>query len=106
MLETTINEWEHELQVPGDEVDVQFFPNAKEKGIACEAIQVTHFKRWTLGSILRTDIWDRGVPWTQLILAHSGMNNDLTLKRTQRVSVLLTNRSTGRSRPTDSSALP
>ena len=45
MLEMTIQGWEHDLQVPGDEVDVQFFPNAKEKGVPCEAIQVTHQKR-------------------------------------------------------------
>lgn len=45
MLETTIRQWEHELQVPGDEVDVQFFPNAKVKGVPCQAIQVTHLKQ-------------------------------------------------------------
>lgn len=45
MLEETIKEWEHDLQVAGDEVDVQFYPNAKVKGIPCQAIQVTHLKR-------------------------------------------------------------
>ncbi|MBI3864034.1 MAG: DUF1571 domain-containing protein [Planctomycetia bacterium] len=45
MLETTIRDWEHDLQVPGHEVDVQYFPNAKVKGVPCQAIQVTHLKR-------------------------------------------------------------
>ncbi|MFO0809713.1 MAG: glycosyltransferase [Gemmataceae bacterium] len=55
-----------------------------------KAIQVTHFKRWTLRNILKTDIWYRGVPWTRLILAQSHMPNDLNLKWTQRLSVVLT----------------
>jgi glycosyltransferase involved in cell wall biosynthesis len=29
--------------------------------------QVTHLKRWTLVSLLRTDLFDRGVPWTRLL---------------------------------------
>lgn len=45
MLESTIKEWEHELQVPGDELEVQFYPNAKEKGVPCQAIEVTHLKK-------------------------------------------------------------
>ncbi len=45
MLDETIKNWEHDLLVPGDEVDVQFFPNAKVKGVPCQAIQVTHMKR-------------------------------------------------------------
>ena len=27
-----------------------------------------HLKRWTFRSMLASDVWDRGVPWTQLIL--------------------------------------
>ncbi len=34
-------------------------------------IQVCHLKRWTLGSVLKTDLQHRGVPWTRLIL-HEG----------------------------------
>jgi hypothetical protein len=35
-------------------------------------IQGTHLKRWTLGAVLRTDIFDRGVPWTRLLLERRG----------------------------------
>lgn len=45
LLETTIHDWEHEAKVPGDEVDVQFFPNAKLKDLPCQAVQVIHLKK-------------------------------------------------------------
>lgn len=32
------------------------------------AIEATHLKRWTLGSIVKTDLLDRGVPWMRLLL--------------------------------------
>jgi GT2 family glycosyltransferase len=31
-------------------------------------IQATHLKRWTLRHSVRTDLWDRGVPWVRLLL--------------------------------------
>jgi GT2 family glycosyltransferase len=30
-------------------------------------VQVTHLKRWSLGAIIRTEIFDRGVPWMRLV---------------------------------------
>jgi glycosyltransferase involved in cell wall biosynthesis len=50
---------------------------------------VTHLKRWTFWSLLKTDILDRGIPWTQLILRDGSMPNDLNLQLSQRVSVAL-----------------
>ncbi|NNF38887.1 MAG: glycosyltransferase [Gemmatimonadetes bacterium] len=32
-------------------------------------IQSTHLKRWTFWSMVRTDLFDRGVPWMRLLLA-------------------------------------
>jgi glycosyltransferase involved in cell wall biosynthesis len=32
-------------------------------------IQCTHLKRWTVGSMLRTDFFDRAVPWVKLLLS-------------------------------------
>lgn len=52
-------------------------------------IQATHLKKWTLWSILRTDVFDRGVPWTQLILQQKSLPNDLNLKLSQRLSAVL-----------------
>jgi glycosyltransferase involved in cell wall biosynthesis len=50
---------------------------------------VKHLKRWTFWSLLKTDILDRGIPWTELILRDGTMPNDLNLQLSQRVSVAL-----------------
>ena len=52
-------------------------------------IMVKHLKRWSLRSIIRTDIVDRGIPWTELILRERRMPNDLNLKVSHRFSVAL-----------------
>jgi glycosyltransferase involved in cell wall biosynthesis len=51
-------------------------------------VQVTHLKRWTLFGILKTDVLDRGVPWTQLILREKNLPNDLNLGFSQRVAAM------------------
>ena len=52
-------------------------------------MQVTHLKNWTLKSVIQTDIRDRGLPWTKLILDSGEMPNDLNLKRSQRFAAIL-----------------
>ncbi len=52
-------------------------------------VQVTHLKRWTLWSIIKTDVRDRGVPWTELMLREGNVPNDLNTKVSQRISVVL-----------------
>jgi GT2 family glycosyltransferase len=52
-------------------------------------IQVTHLKRWTFWSMIKTDVKDRGIPWTQLILRESALPNDLNLRVSQRFSTVL-----------------
>ena len=54
-----------------------------------KAIQVKHLKRWTLTNLIKTDIFSRGIPWTQLILADRAIPNDLNLETSQRWSALL-----------------
>jgi hypothetical protein len=46
-----------------------------------------HLKRWTFAGLLKTDIVDRGIPWTMLILRDRHIPDDLNLKWTQRWSV-------------------
>jgi GT2 family glycosyltransferase len=53
-------------------------------------LQVTHLKRWTLRSLLRTDIFNRALPWSSLILENEGMINDLNLRVRDRVCASLT----------------
>jgi|SRR5271157_89200 len=52
-------------------------------------MQVTHLKRWTLWSIIKTDVLDRGIPWTELMLEEGRMPDDLNTKVSQRISVVL-----------------
>jgi len=49
-----------------------------------------HLKRWTLGSSIATDIWARGIPWTQLIFRSRVLPDDLNTSVALRLSVLLT----------------
>jgi GT2 family glycosyltransferase len=52
-------------------------------------LQVKHLKRWTLTNMVKTDVIDRGIPWTRLILRAGRMPDDLNLRWAQRASVLL-----------------
>jgi len=52
-------------------------------------LTVKHLKHWTLTGLIRSDIFDRGVPWTELIWRDRLMPNDLNLRTSQRVSVAL-----------------
>lgn len=50
-------------------------------------LRARHLKKWTFWGLLRTDVVDRGIPWTELILRDQRMPNDLNLQISQRVSV-------------------
>jgi glycosyltransferase involved in cell wall biosynthesis len=52
-------------------------------------LMVKHLKQWTFREVIRTDILRRGIPWTELILRYRTMPDDLNLKLSQRMSVLL-----------------
>jgi GT2 family glycosyltransferase len=53
-------------------------------------IQVTHLKRWTLRSIILTDVFHRGVPWMLLMLRTRTEETDLNVNRGQRACVAAT----------------
>lgn len=52
-------------------------------------LQVKHLKRWTLPSLWRTDIFDRAVPWSQLLIEEGRMINDLNLLVSDRICTAL-----------------
>jgi glycosyltransferase involved in cell wall biosynthesis len=52
-------------------------------------LQVKHLKRWTLVSLLRTDILSRALPWSRLIMEESGMINELNLRFPERACAML-----------------
>ncbi|HEX6280087.1 MAG TPA: glycosyltransferase [Pyrinomonadaceae bacterium] len=53
------------------------------------SIQAKHLKKWTVMSLLRTDIFCRAVPWSRLILTSQGLINDMNLKTNDRASAAL-----------------
>jgi glycosyltransferase involved in cell wall biosynthesis len=54
----------------------------------CPDVQVTHLKRWTLISLLRSDILDRAIPWTRLIFRDACLPTDLNLDIGSRLSAM------------------
>jgi GT2 family glycosyltransferase len=73
--------------------DVEFGYRLKQRGHQirlCKTLQVTHLKRWKFNSLLRADIFCRALPWTELIYRHGKCMNDLNLKFSARLSVVLT----------------
>lgn len=52
-------------------------------------IKAKHLKKWTLVGLCRTDIFDRGIPWTRLMLRAGEMAGTLNVTSSQRLSVAL-----------------
>jgi len=54
-------------------------------------IQVKHHKAWQLNSLVKTDVFDRAIPWTKLLLSNqSNVINDLNLQTASRISIVAT----------------
>jgi glycosyltransferase involved in cell wall biosynthesis len=62
---------------------------AHQKLLLDPEIAVKHLKRWSFTNLVKTDICDRGIPWTELILRDRLLPNDLNLQLSQRVSTAL-----------------
>ena len=72
--------------------DIELGCRLRHRGLRVEldpAVKVKHLKHWTLSGMIRTDILDRAIPWTRLILRECEMPNDLNLKWGQRLCVAL-----------------
>jgi len=55
-----------------------------------KSLQSTHLKRWTLCSVIRTDVIDRAIPWSRLIIETGEAPDDLNLQGSEKASVALT----------------
>lgn len=53
-------------------------------------LQGKHLKTWTVLGMARSDIFDRAIPWTRLMLFGPGLTAELNLDRQHRLSALLT----------------
>jgi cellulose synthase/poly-beta-1,6-N-acetylglucosamine synthase-like glycosyltransferase len=52
-------------------------------------IQVKHLKHWNFRSMIAADFFRRAIPWSDLILRSGRMPNDLNVRISQRISVVL-----------------
>ncbi len=69
--------------------DIEFgfrMMNAGQKLALDSSIECKHLKVWTFWNMVRTDVLQRGIPWTELILRTRFLPNDLNLSWAQRVS--------------------
>lgn len=53
------------------------------------SLTVKHLKHWTLFEVLKSDIRDRAIPWTLVVLRERQIPNDLNTQWSQRFSVIL-----------------
>ncbi|MBM3810774.1 MAG: glycosyltransferase [Acidimicrobiia bacterium] len=52
------------------------------------AIQITHHKQWSLAGMIRTDLIDRALPWTELMFRH-GLPTDLNFRWRDRITAFI-----------------
>lgn len=52
-------------------------------------VQVTHHKAWTLSGMIHSDIFDRAIPWTKLLLIRGKKEKNLNLAWQHRASAAL-----------------
>lgn len=73
-----------------EDIELGYRLRAAGHGIRlCRDLQVTHAKEWRFLPLVRTEIFDRAVPWTRLILRSRRLDNDLNLGWRNRVAVAL-----------------
>jgi len=73
--------------------DIELGYRMKERGYIIsldKSIQVKHLKHWDMLSVIRTDIFNRALPWSELIVETRLMPSDMNLRITDRVSTALT----------------
>ena len=68
-----------------EDIDLGFRLRRSGHRILLDAgIQAKHLKKWEVRSHLRTEIFCRALPWSQLIVENAGMINDMNLKTADR----------------------
>src|SRR5438132_1329488 len=79
---------EHRFSYPSvEDIELGMRLAARSKRIVLDpAIQGKHLKRWTLGSIVSTDLLRRGSPWVQLLIDRGADSTTLNLGWRHRAS--------------------
>lgn len=79
------------FEIPAVE-DIELGYRLREKGyriLLVAELQAKHLKKWTFSSILRTDFWQRAVPWAEIMLLNPQVSHDLNAKKSQKISAVL-----------------
>ena len=72
--------------------DIEFGYRMKSQGWSINLIPTllgTHLKEWSLLEVIRTDIFQRAVPWSQLIIEGRGPADDLNVSQSERFKAVL-----------------
>jgi glycosyltransferase involved in cell wall biosynthesis len=72
--------------------DIELGHRLRDAGGRIEVVpdlQVTHLKRWTPRGLVAADVFDRAVPWSELIVAGHGFREELNISRVQRLKAVL-----------------
>jgi len=73
-----------------EDIELGYRLAAANRKLALSAdIMVKHLKRWSLRSMIETDFFHRAIPWSELTFRSGRMPNDLNLRISQRISVVL-----------------
>ena len=70
--------------------DIEFgyrLARAGFRTILARDVQATHLKRWTLGNVIKTDVFQRGVPWMLLMKRSGIVETDLNVRADQKLCV-------------------
>ncbi|MBF0274662.1 MAG: glycosyltransferase family 2 protein [Nitrospinae bacterium] len=87
-----LNGFEEEFDC-GSIEDIDLGYRMKEKGYQIyldKSIQVTHLKKLTFFSLVKTDLFNRAIPWTKIMLRNNVMSSDLNIKSSNKFGVLIT----------------
>lgn len=71
--------------------DIELGYRLVEKGyriVLARDVLCTHLKPWTLRTMVRTDFFQRGLPWSLLLLRRDQKSEDLNVDRRQKVAAL------------------
>jgi len=73
-----------------EDVDLGYrLHQAGHRILLCPSIQLTHSKQYSLGSLIKSDVFQRALPWTRLMLKQKIYHNDLNTSSNNVVSVAI-----------------